>query len=413
MQKTFLVLRWLLVAVLAFAAGWLVVAFMVASPLAMSLWLALACLAGFATMLTIGLLFRRWNVPLAVVVAVVLFVAGYWGMTTRVLATPDPREMPEITRVEGDPGLGHTAVVYFTHGEPSLYNPIGWINQFNEFDEQGIPFVPVLARPLFLYGLRNAYLKVGKSDHHDNHVRMLSTLEGAFRDAGDSSTRFYLSFLDDEPRPDAAVVQALNDGASRIILCEVFLTVSNHTAEGEHLVDALQIEERFGVELLKTGPLWDSDLLRSMFVNRANENIGDVPKDEVAVLLVGHGQPDEWDLEWGTETEHENAFRYGVLDLLEADGYNPDLLALAWMEFKEPRPAEKIEEFIELGARKLLFFSAAISAESMHSQYDIPELVAEATVSDGFEVVNLGAWNDDPLVIAAIKERIDAQLGDL
>ncbi|MFC2082785.1 glycerol-3-phosphate acyltransferase [Candidatus Bipolaricaulota bacterium] len=251
MRKTLLILRWLLVAVPAFAAGWLVVAFMVASPLAMSLWLALACLAGFATMLTIGLLFRRWNVPLAVVVAVVLFVAGYSGMTTRVLATPDPREMPEMTRVEGDPGLGHTAVVYFTHGEPSLYNPIGWINQFNEFDEQGIPFVPVLARPLFLYSLRNAYLKVGKSDHHDNHVRMLSTLEGAFRDAGDSSTRFYLSFLDDEPRPDAAVVQALNDGASRIVLSEVFLTVSNHTAEGEHLVDALQIEERFGVQLLK------------------------------------------------------------------------------------------------------------------------------------------------------------------
>lgn len=83
------------------------------------------------------------------------------------------------------------------------------------------------------------------------------------------------------------------------------------------------------------------------------------------------------------------------------------------MEFKEPRPAEKIEEFIGLGAKKLLFFSAAISAESMHSQYDIPELVAEATFPDGFEIANLGAWNDDPLVIAAIKERIDAQLGDL
>jgi len=405
--------RWVLVAGLGFLAGWLLVGFLVAHPLTMSRWLAWACAAGFATMLAIGVLFRRWMIPVAVVLAVALFVAGYWGMTAQVLATPDLREVPAITRAEDDPGLGHTAVVYFTHGEPSIYNPIGWINQFNEFDEQGIAFVPTLVRPLFLYQLRNAYLEVGRSDHHDNHVRMLATLEQAYRDAGDGETRFYLSFLDDEPRPDAAVVQALNDGANRIILTEVFLTVSNHTAEGEELVEALHIEERFGVEVLKTGPLWDSDLLRSMFVARANENLGNVPKDEVAVLLVGHGQPDEWDVEWGTETEHENAFRYGVLRLLEEDGYNPDLLSLAWMEFKEPRPAEKIEEFIELGARRLLFFSAAISAESIHSQYDIPELVHKAPVPEGFEVINLGAWNDDPLVIAAIKERIDSQFADL
>lgn len=412
MPKALMMLRWLVVAALAFLAGWILVVFMVADPLAMSLWLALACVVGFAAMLAIGLLFHGWMIPLAAVLFLALFVAGYWTMTLRVQAMPDPRYIPEITRLEGDPGLGHTAVVYFTHGEPALYNPIGWINQFNEFDEQGIAFVPTLVRPIFLYRLRNAYLKVGKSDHHDNHVRMLSALEQAYRDAGDSETRFYLSFLDDDPRPDAAVIQALNGGASRIILSEVFLTVSNHTAEGEELVDALNVEDRFGVEMLKTGPLWDSGLLRSMFVDRADKNLGDVPKDKVAVLLVGHGQPDEWDVEWGTETEHENAFRYGVIKLLEEDGYNPDLLALAWMEFKEPHPAEKIEEFIELGAKRLLFFSAAISAESMHSQYDIPELVNEATVPEGFEVINLGAWNDDPLVIAAIKERIDRQLAN-
>ena len=80
------------------------------------------------------------------------------------------------------------------------------------------------------------------------------------------------------------------------------------------------------------------------------------------------------------------------------------------MEFKEPQPAEKVEEFIALGAKRLLYFSAAISADSIHSQYDVPELVHEADVPAAFEMINLGAWNDDPLVIAAIKERIDAQM---
>ena len=50
-------------------------------------------------------------------------------------------------------------MVYFTHGEPEMYDPIGWINQFTEFDEQEISFVPLIARPYFLHKLRKGYLK--------------------------------------------------------------------------------------------------------------------------------------------------------------------------------------------------------------------------------------------------------------
>jgi len=58
----------------------------------------------------------------------------------------------------------------------------------------------------------------------------------------------------------------------------------------------------------------------------------------------------------------------------------------------------------------VLFFSAAISADSIHSQYDIPALVHAANVPAELEIINLGAWNDDPIVIQAIKERIDPLL---
>ncbi len=315
--------------------------------------------------------------------------------------------MPELTRSTDDPGLGHTAVVYFTHGEPETYNPIGWINQFNEFDEQEIDFIPMIARPFFFNSLRNKYLEVGKSDHHMMHEQMIQALEDAYRAEGDESTKFYLSFLDDNPRPDAAAIQALNEGASRIIVSEVFLTISNHTAEGENQIKELEIEERFNIPVEFTGPLYDSDLLMSMFVARANANIGDTPKEKVGILLVGHGQPDEWDVEWPTETDQEIGFRMDVIDLFIADGYAPENISLAWMEFKEPKPETIIEEFLANGIEKLVFFSAAISADAIHSQYDIPDLVYEADFPEGFPVLNMGAWNDDPIVIQAIKEKID------
>ena len=401
-------LGWLLPVVLAGLLGMLFVQYLAVHPLQMSLYLVAVCAVLFVLIVVLKVGFQRTSLLVAIFLSLGVFVVGHLSMTKIILARGDPRPVPELTRKPGDPGLGHTAVIYFTHGEPETYNPIGWINQFNEFDQQGIGFVPMMARPFFFNALRNKYLEVGKSDHRKIHFQMIASLEEAYRAEGDTTTKFYLSFLDDNPRPDAAAIQALNDGASKIIVSEVFLTMSNHTAEGEHQIKELNIEETFGIPVEYTGPLYDSQTLKSMFVQRANANIGNTEKSKVGILLVGHGQPDEWDVEWPTETEQELGFRHDVLAMLAADGYQQDNLSLAWMEFKEPKPAEKVEQFLQNGIEKLLFFSAAISAESIHSQYDIPTLIHEAEFPEDFPVINLGAWNDDPLVIQAIKEKIDA-----
>jgi hypothetical protein len=36
--------------------------------------------------------------------------------------------------------------------------------------------------------------------------------------------------------------------------------------------------------------------------------------------------------------------------------------------------------------------------------------VSEAQVPDGLLLLNMGAWNDDPIAIQAIKEKIDEQM---
>jgi hypothetical protein len=133
-------------------------------------------------------------------------------------------------------------------------------------------------------------------------------------------------------------------------------------------------------------------------------------KSKVGIMLVGHGQPGEWDVEWPTETEHEIEFRKRIFRCFEVAGFPPENLSLAWMEFKEPKPAPKVEEFVARGIEKIFYYSAAISADSMHSQYDVPHLVSKARIPENFPVINLGAWNDNPLVIQAIKERIEPYL---
>jgi protoheme ferro-lyase len=394
----------LLVATLGALAGWYLVSYLTVAPLRMARSLALAL---SSCLLAAGLI--AWNLSgsailVAVAIVAVAAAAGYWAAAVRVLGRDDDRVVPTILRPDSDRGDGHTAIVYFTHGEPETYDPIGWLNQFREFDDQGIAFVPFLARPFFLYTLRRAYLTVGSSQHRARHLGMAHRVEQELHAAGHDGLRVYPSFLDDNPRPDAALIDALNDGASEIVVAEVFVSISNHTKEGEDLIAAIDVD-RFDVPVRFTGPLWDSHTLHRMFLDKLEKARGSIPADRVGVLLVGHGQPDEWDVEWPTETEHEISLRTSVLELLAENGYDRAKLDLAWMEFKQPRVAHRATELASSGIDLLVYFSAGISAESIHSQYDVPKLMSEAVIPAGVTVVNLGAWNDHPLTIQAIVER--------
>ena len=143
-------LRWIAVVTLAVLLGVLFVQFLSVHPLQMSLYL----LGTFVVLLVLGIVlksgFKRTSLLVASLLSIGGFVVGHLSMTRIILTRDDPRPVPELTRKPGDKGLGHTAVVYMTHGEPETYNPIGWINQFNEFDEQGIAFIPMIATPFFL-----------------------------------------------------------------------------------------------------------------------------------------------------------------------------------------------------------------------------------------------------------------------
>jgi hypothetical protein len=95
------------------------------------------------------------------------------------LARENPGSIPQLTRAKGNRGPGHTGVSYSAHGEPETCDPIGWINQFNEFDEQGIPFVPLIARPYSLHYLRKSTHGFAKHDHCRILQQMLRICEPA------------------------------------------------------------------------------------------------------------------------------------------------------------------------------------------------------------------------------------------
>lgn len=399
-------LRLILGGILSIGLGICLVRYLVAAPLHMAAYLVVCAFlaVGLILLVIFGLHGAARFAGIGIILAGI--IGGYLVTTMIFLNQEEVRELPELNLPPAEQ-RDHTAVIYFTHGEPPAYSATPWIETFKELDADKVSFIPKPFRPFFFLNFRKEYLKVGGSPHNYIHQDMSRSLKEAIQTEGDDTTRFYMAFLDSNPRPDEAVINALNEGANKVVFATVFVTISSHTKAGQDMVDELALE-KFGVPICFSEPLWNSETLQKMFVGRANENLNGTDKSKVGVLLVGHGQPEDWDKIYPTQTEQEILFRQAIINRLVADGYKAENISLAWMEFKEPEIDQAVQELTGKGIEKLFVFATSISASSLHSLYDIPEAVNNAGMPEGVEVVNLGAWDDDPLVIQAIKERVQA-----
>jgi protoheme ferro-lyase len=400
-----MIIPWLVLTLLAFLGGIFLMAYLVALPTQMSLYLTLLVLSILVWGLVAWTYLPRRKLAGAAGLLVVLFIAGYLTSTWVYLSRSEPGSLPEITRSPQDPGKGHTAILYYTHGEPPAYSPWPWIETFHELDADQASFVPWPFRPYFLSGVRQFYLESGGSAHNKVHQVMLHSLIQSMPEALRQGARFYQAFLDSPPRPDEATIQAVNEGASKLIVMPVFLTDSSHTIGGREQIEAVGAE-KYGVNLCFAKPLWNTESLQQMFVARANAHLNGVEKSKVGILLVGHGQPDDWDAIYPTQTEQENLFRQQVRERLIRDGYQADQIILAWMEFKRPNVVEGVKELLAQNVEMVMYFSASISADAIHSDIQVPKEVARAGAPPQVKLVNMGAWGNSTYVIEAIRQRI-------
>ncbi len=347
--------------------------------------------------------FRGRTIALATLLAIACILIGYTFGNALFLAQAEVQDLPAIVRTDG--GDGHTAILYFTHGEPPGYDPMPWILTIRELDHDNVPFVPWFFRPLFFNTLRNSYLEAGGSPHNILHQSFIDNLRRAMPEAEAEGTRFYLAFLDSVPHPDEMAIQAINDGASKIIILPVFITESTHTLAGREMIESVE-PEKYGVEVCYTGALGDSESLQQVFVDRANELSIGINKSKVGILLVGHGQPTEWENLYPEQNRQENQYREGIRDKLVADGFSSDNVMLGWMSFQEPSVIESAQDLAENNVEKILVFSVSLSADAIHSIVDVPTAVEAAELPAEITIEYIGQYGDHPLAIQAMIEKI-------
>lgn len=395
--------RWVLAFGCSLLTGYFLVQYMVRPTNRIGLYAVLLALAMAGTFFIGIRFFKGLELLLTGALALAGFSAGYVTANALFLAQEEKRELPKVTRTDG--GDGHTAILYFTHGEPPGYSAQPWIDTIRELDHDNVPFVPWLVRPIFFNTVRSEYFEAGGSAHNKLHETFIDNLKRAMPEEVAAGTRFYLAFLDSDPRPDEMAIRAINDGASRIVILPVFITESTHTEAGQEMVAGVE-PEKYGVQTCYTGALWDSESLQQVFVERANEMLNGADKSKVGILLVGHGQPTEWENIYPAQNKQESQYREAIREKLITDGFPPENVVLGWMEFQEPNITTSAQTLAGRGVEKIFVFAVSLSADSIHSDVDVPHAVGEAKLSDDVVVEFVGQYGDHPLAIQAMKEKI-------
>lgn len=402
------ILSWILIAFFSFLTGFFIVQYMIQPPAQIGLYAVFLSVTVGSTLFVLvrkRAEFRGRKMFLVVLLSVLVLISGYSLANAAFLAQNEERELTGILRTDG--GDGHTAILYFTHGEPPAYSPMPWIETMRELDHDNVPFVPWIFRPIFFNTLRSEYLETGGSAHNKLHTMFLDNLRRAMPEEEANGTKFYLAFLDSDPRPDEMAINAINDGASKIIILPVFITESTHTAAGQEMVASVQ-PEKYNIQVIYTGALWNSESLQNVFVERANELTSGLEKSKVGILLVGHGQPTEWEKIYPAQNQQENQYREAIREKLIADGFSPENIALGWMEFQKPTITESVKELSGHALDKILVFSVSLSADSIHSDIEVPAAIKEAKLPDNITISYVGQYGDHPLAIKAMIEKISS-----
>lgn len=395
--------RWVALAALAMLAGYFLVRYLVSPTQQVGLYAILLALAVALALVLVVVAFRGWSLAWALLLVLAAVPVGWSVANAQLLAREEQRALPAVTRTDG--GDGHSAVLYFTHGEPPGYSAQPWIDTIRELDHDGVPFVPWLVRPLFFNAVRTEYALAGGSAHNKLHATFIDDLARSMPEESAAGTRFYLAFLDSNPRPDEMTIRAINDGASRIVILPVFVTESTHTEAGREMVAGVG-PEQYGVTTCYTGALWDSEPLQESFVQRANELLDGTDKARVGILLVGHGQPTQWEEIYPAQNAQESQYREAIRDRLVADGFPAENVALGWMEFQQPSITSAVRALADVGVERILVLAVSLSADSIHSDVDVPHAVAEAGLPAGITVEFVGQYGDHPLAIRAMAEKV-------
>jgi len=311
---------------------------------------------------------------------------------------------------------GKIGILMVGHGEPEVFDEEVWREglreMFEEFRETGLAVPPDDALPMILTGIKNKYDAMGGKSRHAEACRKQCELVGKQFPGCDVRLGFN-EFIG--PLFTDTAKEMLRDGIKTIAFIPMLQTDSTHTGEVREKIEALELDKK-GVRWVQSKPLFYRPEPTQFVVEEIARHVGTTPLNQVGVVLASHGEPDEWtrlSLDNTRCKEQETAFCACVKKGLIEKGFVWDNIVQGFNEFTYPELPEAVEKLADKSLKKVIVMTSFGATDCIHVNYDIPTKARSALVDPNLEIVCLGGWNYDPLIIKAYVELTKEALSKL
>ncbi len=309
-----------------------------------------------------------------------------------------------------------TGIVMIGHGEPEIFDEDVWLEglreMFDEFRQTGLEVPPDDALPVMLMEIKDKYEAMGGKSRHAEVCKKQCEL------VAQHFPNYHVGIGFNEfigPCFTEVAEEMIHEGVRHIAFVPMLQTDSTHTGEIRNKIIALGLDSK-KVQWIMSKPLFYRPEPTQLVINKIIEAAGKTPLDKVGVVLASHGEPDEWTrlcLENTRCKEQETAFCACVKKGLVEKGFVWDNIVQGFNEFTHPELPEAVETLADKNLRKVIVMPSFGSTDCMHVNYDIPIKAKSALVDPHVEIVCLGGWNEDPLIIKAYVELAKEALAKL
>ncbi|MCX5895419.1 MAG: ferrochelatase [Proteobacteria bacterium] len=298
-------------------------------------------------------------------------------------------------------------IIMIGHGEPEIFDEKVWEEglheMFEELRKTGIETPPDDAIPMMLPMIKEKYETIGGRSRHAEFIRKQCELVA--KQFPDYTVRYgFNEFIN--PHFSEVAQEVVGNGIRSLIFVSMMQTDSSHTGEIKKKIEDMHLGTR-GVKWIMSKPLFYRPEPTQLVIDMIIKAAGDMPFEQVGVVLASHGEPDKW-----TETsfmntkcnEQETAFTLCVKKGLIERGFIWENIVRGFNEFTRPELTEAVELLSGRSIKKVIVASTFGSTDCIHVNYDIPAKVKSAMVDPYIEIVCLDGWNEDPLIIKAYVE---------
>lgn len=352
------------------------------------------------------------RVDTTIVAGFIATASGFGGFALAAALLPvwtSPR--PFVT----SPGIGadnrRIAVVMLAEGEPDSYDPSVVTAGFLDLEETGVPVPIEAARTLLYFSEKSRYTSVGAASGRTSATSVADKLS-LLLTPEIPNIDVHVAWLDPPDRLDSVMAEAVVEGYRRIAVVPFGIADSMHLDRAKVSVDALA-PNAGGVRVAYAAPLWGNSIIARAVADQVLASVPAMDRATTGVVLVGHGQPWQWDRTHPAGSEQETYFAQRVRALLLEEGFGPGMVRLGWLDWQDQGVSEAVRHLVAFGCQRVIVVPAAMPFETLGTLIDLRGAAEEATLGTKVTLEVLPTWGDQPSVISALADAARSAIREL